>query len=191
MCELEGRHVDTIYNIEFGYEKYPGVDLPGPGKLMNFEFKMAGRKWLYLDSYGDEVMPPEIHERFFGAGPRESIAVCLETGDLALARLQEGDEGKIELFVRSVRSWAHMYLGKAKCAEAYKVPKEYLGLLDGLRYQKRPFHMSVLDRALFNFIDRELGYQQLVEYLIISLDLRPKGILEILGDSYRWVSVWE
>jgi hypothetical protein len=186
--EVQGRHLDLIYDVEHQFAPSPGVDLPDSTKLLNFEFSMGDKRWLYLDPYGDEILLREMYDRFFGEGDRESVAVCLDTGELAIARFVE-DEGKLCLYVETLSHWAFTSCDGGRTP--YCVPREFLPLLDGLRSMKRPFSMSICDHALFNFIDREIGYGQLREFLTITLDLRPKGYLEIWGDSYRWVSPWE
>ena len=50
--------------------------------------------------------------------------------------------------------------------------------------------MRVLSSALFHFIDREIGFPQLAEHLVVSLDLRPRGHLEVWGKAHRWVGEW-
>lgn len=187
--QVYGRTLEVIFEVDSRYAQHPGLILPDSRKLLNFEFSMGDHQWLYLDPYGDEIMLPEMHSRFFGDGGRESIAVCLDTGDLALARFSEETDGLgLALYVETLDHWTNY---NSDSGVAYRVPKEYLSLLHNLRTMKRPFAMSVCEQALFQFIDREIGYAQLREFLTITLDLRPKGYLEVWGDNYRWISPWE
>jgi hypothetical protein len=138
-----------------------------------------------LDPYGDETLLGETRDRIFGEGSSRSILVIDRvTWILHLGSFMVEKKVGLSLVISSVLS-----MGSIR-RENYRVPKTYLERLDELLSMKRPYDITVRDRALVSFIDQDIGFSSLPDEVVIKLQF-SKFTVEVWGDSHREVSDWK
>ncbi len=178
LLKLEGKRIHEVALDENRKKLRSRTTVP-KGKLFNFDLKAEGRTWLILDPYGDELLSSEMSLRATGV---ESLSFCLaiDREDGVLYRAHFGQDKRTN-YVRLSRMdlW---------------LPKSYLGRLDELKSCKRPFYLTFTDRTFADFIEREIGYQDLHYRVVVDLDFRPLR-LQVTGShggshGYREVSNW-
>jgi hypothetical protein len=134
-------------------------------------------KVLILDNYGDEWLTGKIRKRLFGT---KNHTIGLNTSDghiyLVSASAEPGSD-VYDLFLSDFANDTPIFL-----------PKGYLSKLDELKSCKRPYVLYIAPWAMMHFMDRDFGYDKLIEHLIIQFDFDP--YLEVYNDSYRTVTAW-
>lgn len=152
--------------------------VPTSNKLFNFDLKALNDQgtWLILDGYGDEWLSETLVDRVLGKGTYArgyALAIDRKTGITYIARFNK--DGRTNCIILE--------------EVAPRVPKSFLRCLDELCYQKRPFCLSFPPHILIDLLDRELGYKDLLEELVVELRFK-KGQVQIWGDAHRLVSDW-
>ena len=141
---------------------------------------------LVLDPYGNEGLSGAVSERLFGRGGY-TLAINRKTGTIYIASYFKS-EGKLVLSLRVPNPCPAPPGGDDACP-APVVPKKYLKRLDELKSLKRPFNLTLSPWTARNFINRDIGYTDLENGIIVTLDFQPRQ-LEILGRSSREVTSW-
>jgi len=152
------------------------VRTPPTSKLFNFDFKVGGDTYLILDGYGDEHLPEEVIDRIFGRGSFEhgyALAISRSTGATFTAHF--GTDGRVHFMSLHDLS--------------IKVPKRFLKRLDELMSKKRPFSLGLTEDAWRDLWDREIGFRDLEEDLVVNLSFDRKQ-LQVWGAAYREVAYW-
>lgn len=179
----QGQHITRLYS--WMWERHV-VDITVPDELHLFNFVIEGDgvNLLVLDNYGDDTLPDGIQKRVFGMDYGEyTVAVDRATGELHIITLIEDEDGTLA-FVSSPwmnPSWAE--------GERYRIPRRWVKRLDELLYKKRPYLCHVDPYVLQNFIDQQVGYNQVTEAIVFTFNFDGYSI-EVQGDNFRLVSGW-
>lgn len=182
--KMHGRLVTKVYLCDQGWKALSTrTKTPDTTKLFNFEVS-AGRgkeakTLLVLDNYGDETIPSALFDRLFCMGVFDfNLAVDKTDGTLFTAQFAQ--EGRT--YVMTVA--ALMANGKS-----LQLPKKFVGRVNELKSKKRPYYLSCQEGTLWGFIDREAGFNDIRENLVVDLHFDRRR-LQVWGDSYREVSPW-
>jgi len=160
------------------------TDIPDSRHLFNFnvEAKAKGsrerRQFLVLDNYGDEILPNRVLKRVLNMGMFQyNLVIDRKDGILYTAQ-----------FVQESSRYA-MTLARLDPRHPLKLPRKFLGRLNELMSQKRPYYLSIWEPTVWAFVDREMGYQALRENLLVDLNFNQQRV-QVWGDSYRTVGGW-
>lgn len=180
--DSQGKKIAYVYCREWGEKRTSGTIVPSSKFLLNFN--LAGKKgrgahkiWLVLDPYGDETLPENMRDRFFGKGSSEegmTVAIARDSGSISVAHFGT-EKGKLFVFLTEL---------------SLRIPEPYLSRIEELTTQKRPYRFTLPDWALFWFLECERSYGDLLDDLVIELRFR-NHTLQLSRDSYREVSAWE
>jgi len=153
------------------------------------EPKRKSKTFLVLDNYGNDMIPNRLENRIINETPY-TIAIDRDSGVIHTIifrpiKMQTDD-------LRSVSSnmVAAFIFGFPADEEEYGVPTEYLGKLDELKHQTRPFRIDVDSFCLMEFCEREKSYDDLQQSVIVDLRFNKKT-LNICPEWWRETSVWK
>ncbi len=155
-------------------------DLVAEGLLTPRGFKDTNKTWLVLEDQGNTLLTKTLTDRIFeGTGTYKhgyNLAIDRQTGQIYTAHF--GRDKSINFVV------LHPVTSKGPV-----VPVGFLPRIDKLRSKKRPFQLTLPDNVLVSFLDREIGYRDLKEQLVVELRF-PGQTIQLWEDSYRQVDDW-
>jgi hypothetical protein len=163
--------------------------VPAGDKLTNFNLKFwpvqptgmrrKSRTILCLDNYGNEIMSKKVHENLMNGLDIFDylLGVDRKTGEVYCVSFLIDGEDLAVAFSPLVN------------AITIKVPKEYMKRLDELMSKKRPWFVSLPETALFAFVERFYGYNDLEKAVIVDLHFDELR-LQVSMDGWREVSDW-
>jgi hypothetical protein len=177
-------HGQTIHEILTDNRTYRCKSrTPPEGDLFSFDLATKGkvpRTWLVLEDQGNTLLTKTLTDRIFeGPGTYKhgyNLAIDRQTGQVYTAHF--GRDKSVN-FV-------------ALCSVTSKgpvVPAGFLPRIDKLRSKKRPFQLTLPDNVLVSFLDREIGYRDLREQLVVELRF-PGQTIQLWEDTYRQVDDW-
>jgi hypothetical protein len=148
---------DTIVQVRGSYDFDCYVVTPGPDKLFTFDVKGPGptQALLVMDCYGDDMMPTRIRKRiweFRHERQNPDHAFCVlntVTGEIGSGTLS--DDGTPGTCMMEVSLIDNLYVP----------PKWLKRVVTGVRDKKRPYRFALDTQALYNFMDRSIGYSDL------------------------------
>lgn len=177
---MAGKSIHRVVIFD-NYAEFPCNGLiiaPHRQKLFNFDVIVKDRSFLILDNYGNESIPQTITRRVIGLKLGYNLAICRTSGICYAAVFEkEGDVTQLCCYPLGDGGW-------------YKVPSAFLSKLDELKNEKRPFDISLTARALLQFVDKEIGYQDLSDELVVQLRF-DNFTLEVMKNQYRTTTCWE
>jgi hypothetical protein len=195
----QGKFLKWAYDCDSRWDRYT-VDTGTPRSTMLFNFEMPVGKLgplLVLDNYGDEGIPDEIRQKILNTKMfRQTIGIFKTTGEIVHVSFikekvprpgcsEEGDPGGTDT-VYALTFWRFGWMGNGR---RLFVPKDYIKRLDELKSQKRPFRLTVRDTALFDFITRWRGFENMQENIAVILNFSQDRI-QIWRDGYFRYSDW-
>jgi hypothetical protein len=162
-----------------------GIETPSKRKLFNFDIIVSNRSWLILDPYGNDFIPSKLNNRVLGL-KNYTLGIDKKSGVIYFVAFTHFIDKRKRLSsdapVRDVI--LHLYNSNLI------VPDIFINKLDNLKDKKRPFYLSFRSFALMNFIDREIGFSDLKEEMIITLQFENES-LEITKEAYRTSTKWK
>lgn len=179
-----GKKISAVYDADREWSRtYCRSKHPPSSKMSTYNLRFGDRTLLVLDKNGNESISPGLEAELFGGIPHVSpdwtLALDCKTGQVC--RLGYGRENR-----KLVAVFWEFEFGKD-----VRVPQTYLARLDELKSAKRPFCLLLNEQAALNFIEREYGYKDLRENIVIRLNFRKEEAIEIWGDSWRQVGGWK
>jgi hypothetical protein len=177
-------HSRTIHEVITANKTYRCKSkTPSKGDLFSFDLVAEGKAtkaWLILEDQGNTLLTKTLTDRIFeGTGTYKhgyNLAIDRQTGQIYTAHF--GRDKSINFVV--------LYSVTSKGSV---VPTGFLDRIDELRTKKRPFQLTLPDNILMDFLDREIGYRDLKEQLVVELRF-PESTLQLWEDSYRQVGDW-
>lgn len=152
-----------------------GTKIPPSDRLLNFDLVAGEDVYVVLDNYGDEILCGKIRDRLFSGLDDFTLAIDEKTGQIYVVEFAETGKEENTAYLFSL--------------EGYRVPEKYLARINELKSFKRPYYISISEMGLIDFIDQEIGFSQLEEFVLIDLSFNDTRI-QVVKDGYRTVSGW-
>lgn len=157
---------------------------PPKGALFNFELKAKSgkksRSWIILENQGNTILTKTLTDRIFGVGTFRHgyyLAINTKTGVIYTAHFGKDLKESIN-FVTLV---------PVLCRS---VPKRFRHRLEELNGSKRPFRLMLPALVYRDLLDREIGYRDIEDQLIVELCFHHRT-LQLWGDQYRILGDWK
>lgn len=171
---------DTIVQVRGDYNFDCEVVTPGPNKLLTFDVKGPTQSLLVMSPYGDDTMPAHFRKRIWDyLHPRQDpdhvfCVLDTKTGDVGSGTLSKMPDGTPGIYME-VSLFDNLY-----------VPSKWLKkVVAGVQGTKRPYRFALDAQALYNFMDRSIGYTDLnphVEFCLgaTTLVVRQEGWVQTI-----------
>lgn len=184
---VRGMRVSRVFNLDTD----DGIDcdawVPDESKLFNFCIECPEGKQLWLfDNAGNRLAESSIWSRIFDIGwGRPTLGILLPSGGLHWAWFEEayatpGASKSVRVNIENVEM-DH---------QTVWLPTAYHSRIEELSSSKRPFSVSFQDHQFIDFIEREIGYQDLRYHFTIQLYFH-RTILQLSEGEYRELSPWK
>jgi len=159
---------------------------PEKKQLFNFNVPLGTRDaLLVLDDYGDDVLPLGMKRKVTQSRSGETLGIRHKTGEIvqvgfieAPACTEDGEPPATEVAL-TFRSLVRPLL----------LPSMYRSRLAELLGKTRPFHITVRDSTLCDFITRWASYHDLGDNLVVDLHFDGQR-LQVCSGAHRTVSDW-
>ncbi len=197
--KAHGRKVTVVHDAGHGWKPYPSKTVvPDSMKLLNFDLVFGKvehhkglpphkvdrrRTILCLDNYGNEIMCSKVFKNVFNGCDIFDflLGIDRESGEILSVSFLETEEGDL------VAAYSPIVLG---LSTGIFIPSEYRNRLDELKCKKRPWFVTLPDRALFHFIERHYGYCNLEEAILVDLEFDGYRV-QVGQNMWREVSNWK
>jgi len=182
------REISRAYDAGNGWKEYSCRKSVPSNKLMNFDLSFGNKTILCLDNYGNELMTEDIHKYIMnGLDMFEYLlGINRKTGEVYCVSFLEWEDGPPDNLAEDDLAVAFCPL--VSCISIV-LPKEYLRRLDELKSKKRPFFLTLPEKALFAFSEKYYGYRDLIEEVLVDLDFNERR-LQIGQHMRREITNW-
>jgi len=183
--DARGLTISRIVTVEDDWIEHPAtLMLPPSDRFFTFDVEVGGRHWLVLDPYGNDFLTPEFVERLLRYSDTDDYTIAIEkTGHLFTTHVDK-DAENTDLVLCGITNNSFLH-GQPRL----RIPDSYVARLDELHSKKRPYSITVESNSLISFIDREIGFGDLIEDLIFSFNFDGMR-LEVWGESFRETTEW-
>jgi hypothetical protein len=196
--DAHGRKVALVHDAGHSWKSFKSnTRVPDTLKLLNFDLVFGSKRSykdghrvtrsrtiLCLDNYGNEIMCSKAFKNLFNGCDIFDflLGIDRESGEILRVSFLQTD-WKNDL----VAAYCPLVMGLNK---GLFVPQEYRGRLDELKNKKRPWFVTLSDRALFHFIERFYGYRDLEGEILVDLEFDGSRA-QVGQDMWREVSNWK
>lgn len=206
VSEVRGRVVSRIFDLDLDEGVDCEVWIPDESQLFNFciDYPDGNKQLWVFDNAGNTLLSESslwacIFNNGWGV---PTLGISLPSGGLHWVWFEDihsfpagHDRAQVDahgvVLLAQLRKTVKVNIENVEMdAQTVWLPTAYHSRIKELASSKRPFSVSFLDHQFIQFIDREIGYQDLRDKFTIQLDFL-RTTVQLFDGDYRELSPWK